>query len=230
MAHLRAAYLKTYEAREGESNRHANVNRDVLRLIKDQAHLCLMESSIDRRSFLAAGLGLAASPAVGQVSARTCYSMSFKGLDGGDIRLADFAGKPIMVVNTASLCGYTPQFTGLQALWTRFSPLGFTLIGVPSNDFGGQEPGGPQEIRATAETFGVRFPIAAKEAVVGPQAHPFYRWAAGERPRDLPRWNFHKYLVGRDGHIAAVFPTGIEPGDPQVASAIEREFRSSAAG
>ena len=181
--------------------------------------------------------GQGASQAAGQgtgqsagVSARTCYPLGFAGLDGGEIALGDFAGRPILVVNTASLCGYTPQYKGLQALWERYSPRGLMLIGAPSNDFGGQEPGGPDDIRETAKSYGVGFPITAKVKVLGPEAHPFYRWAALERPRDLPRWNFHKYLVGRDGHVAAVFGSDVPPGDPRVAAAIEAEFRSSPAG
>ena len=122
--------------------------------------------------------------------------------------MSDFAGKPIVVVNTASLCGYTPQYAGLEQLFMRFHERGLMMVGVPSNDFGGQEPGGVAEITETAnKEYGVTFPLAAKAEVVGPNAHPFYKWAAGERPLETPKWNFHKYLVGRDGHIAAVFPT-----------------------
>jgi glutathione peroxidase len=165
---------------------------------------------------------LAQSPAMSRI---TAYAFSFAGLEGGDIRLADHAGKPILIVNTASLCGYTPQYTGLQQLWTRYHERGLMVIGVPSNDFGGQEPGGPSEILHTAHgEYGITFPLTAKVAVKGSGQHPFYRWAALERPADTPRWNFHKYLVGRDGHIAAVFPTDIEPMDARVINAIVREL------
>ena len=86
------------------------------------------------------------------------------------------------------------------------------IVGVPSNDFGGQEPGGATEIAETAQhQYGVTFPIAAKAVVKGPNAHPFYKWAAEARPKDVPRWNFHKYLIGRDGYIADVFPESVEP-------------------
>ena len=160
------------------------------------------------------------------MSRPTAYAFSFTGLDGGAIRLAEHSGKPILVVNTASQCGYTPQFTGLQELWTRYRERGLLIVGVPSNDYGGQEPGGPAEINQTAHgEYGVSFPLAAKAEVRGPAAHPFYKWAALERPGDTPRWNFHKYLVGRDGHIAAVFSTQIEPTDPRVIAAIDRELR-----
>jgi glutathione peroxidase len=182
----------------------------------------------DRRRFLAVLAGGFVTPARAQgpaMSRTTAYAFSFPGLEGGDIRLADFAGKPILVVNTASLCGYTPQYAGLQQLWTRFGERGLMIIGVPSNDFGGQEPGSAADIDATAHRqYGVGFPLAAKAVVKGPNAHPFYKWAAVERPLETPHWNFHKYLVGHDGRIAAVFPTETEPIDPHVIAAIAREI------
>jgi glutathione peroxidase len=155
----------------------------------------------------------------------TAYAFSFAGLEGDAIRLADYAGKPIMVVNTASLCGYTPQYAGLEQLFTRFHQRGLTIIGVPSNDFGGQEPGGPAEISETAnKEYGVTFPLTAKADVKGPNAHPFYKWAAAARPQETPKWNFHKYLVGSDGYISAVFPTEIEPTDARVVDAVVNEL------
>jgi glutathione peroxidase len=158
----------------------------------------------------------------------TAYAFTFAGLKGDDIRLADYAGKPILIVNTASLCGYTPQYTGLQQLWSRFRDRGLLIVGVPSNDFGGQEPGGVTEISHTAEhEYGVSFPMAAKVDVRGANAHPFYRWAATERPVETPRWNFHKYLIGRDGRIAAVFATNVEPMDARVVNAVAKELPRS---
>jgi glutathione peroxidase len=158
----------------------------------------------------------------------TAYAFSFPGLAGGDIRLSEFAGKPIMIVNTASLCGFTPQYGGLQELWSEFHGRGLVIIGVPSNDFGGQEPGGAAEITATAQNHRVTFPIAAKAVVKGPNAHPFYKWAAEARPKDVPRWNFHKYLVGRDGYIADVFPESVAPADTRVKTAIARALAQNA--
>jgi glutathione peroxidase len=190
---------------------------------------------IDRRHFIAlAGAGMTGGSLAGRamaqgagVSARTCFSISFERFDGKALSLLEHAGKPILVVNTASLCGYTPQYTGLQKLWSEMAPRGLVMIAVPSNDFGGQEPGGEAEIMETAKSFGVGFPIVAKARVKGPDAHPFYRWAAAEKPRETPQWNFHKYLVGRDGHIAASIPTAVEPMDPRMLTAIEREFTSA---
>lgn len=156
---------------------------------------------------------------------RTTYAFSFAALDGAALRLAEHAGKLILVVNTASLCGYTPQYAGLQELWTRFKDRGLLIVGVPSNDFGGHEPGGEADISHTAHgSYGVTFPIANKAEVRGANAHPFYRWVAAERPFDAPRWNFHKYLIGRDGRIAAVFPSAVGPTDPQVVAAIMKEL------
>ena len=156
---------------------------------------------------------------------RTAFVFAFVGLGGEPIRLVDHAGKPILVVNTASLCGYTPQYAGLQQLWKRFRERGLMVIGVPSNDFGGQEPGGAAEIMRTAQhDYGVTFPLAQKVAVKGANAHPFYQWAALERPTETPQWNFHKYLIGRNGHIAAAFPSAVEPTDARVVTAIERQF------
>jgi glutathione peroxidase len=188
--------------------------RNVLALLSVSLPACAVAPSV-----------LAQAPAM---SRPTAFAFSFAALDGGSVRLAEHAGKPILIVNTASQCGYTPQYTGLQELWTRYRERGLLILGVPSNDFGGQEPGGPAEINKTAHgDYGVSFPLAAKAEVRGSAAHPFYKWAALERPGEGPRWNFHKYLVGRDGRIAAVFSTQIEPTDARVIAAIEKELRAN---
>jgi glutathione peroxidase len=187
---------------------------------------------IDRRTIIASALAAIAGPvstrsvrAQAPMSRMSAYAFSFPALAGGDIRLAEYAGRPLMVVNTASLCGFTPQYAGLQQLWTEFHGRGLMIVGVPSNDFGGQEPGGASEIAQTAQhQYGVTFPIAAKAVVKGPNAHPFYKWAADARPKDIPHWNFHKYLIGRDGYIAEVFPETVEPTDTRIKTAIARAF------
>lgn len=180
---------------------------------------------IDRRHALL-GLSTAAVAAAcpAWAAPQNAWPFFFAGLSGDEIKLGAFQGKPVMVVNTASRCGFVGQFAGLQQLWTRFGTRGLTVVGVPSNDFGGQEPGGVAEIEDTSHGYGVSFPLAAKTPVVGLAAHPFYRWAAAERPGETPRWNFHKYLIGRDGRIAAVFPTGVEPTDSRVIAAIVKEL------
>jgi glutathione peroxidase len=190
---------------------------------------------IDRRTILTAALAAIATPASARtvlaqaaMSRISAYAFSFPALDGGDIRLGDYTGRPLLVVNTASLCGFTPQYAGLQELWTQFHDRGLMIVGVPSNDFGGQEPGGATEIAETAQHhYGVTFPIAAKAVVKGPDAHPFYRWAADIRPKDVPRWNFHKYLIGHDGYIAEAFPETVEPLDTRLKTAIARALADS---
>jgi glutathione peroxidase len=190
---------------------------------------------IDRRAILTAAMAAAAAAASTRtalaqaaMSRVKAYAFSFPALSGPDIRLADYAGRPLLVVNTASLCGFTPQYAGLQELWTEFRDRGLMIIGVPSNDFGGQEPGGATEIAATAQhQYGVTFPIAAKAVVKGPSAHPFYKWAAEARPKDVPRWNFHKYLVGRDGYLAEAFAETVEPTDTRVKTAVGRALAES---
>ena len=179
-----------------------------------------------RRTALALLAAPFASPALGQgMSRASAYAFSFSRLDGERLPLIDYAGRPILIVNTASHCGYTPQYAGLQNLWTRYRERGLVIIGVPSNDFGGQEPGGADEIMHTAhQTYGVTFPLAGKVEVRGQNPHPFYRWAALERPFELPGWNFHKYLIGRDGRIVASFPTNVEPTDARIIAAIEKEL------
>jgi len=187
----------------------------------------------NRRTVLTAALLAAATSATraladGGMSRISAYAFSFPALSGDDIRLAAFTGKPLLVVNTASLCGYTPQYAGLQELWSEFRERGLTVIGVPSNDFGGQEPGGTNEISETAHhQYGVTFPIAAKAVVVGAKAHPFYRWAAEARPREVPKWNFHKYLIGRDGYIAEVFASAVEPTDTRIKTAVAKALADS---
>ena len=186
----------------------------------------------NRRHFLAglsaaAAWPLAVTHAMAQapaMSRATAFGFSFKGLDGNDIRLVDQTGRPVLVVNTASLCGYTPQYAGLETLWTRYRARGLLVLGVPSNDFGGQEPGGASDIHGTAHKHGVTFPLTEKVAVKGDAAHPFYRWAALQKPAETPRWNFHKYLVGRDGTLAAAFASAVEPTDTRVVVAVEKEL------
>ena len=187
-----------------------------------------MSPMIDRRKLLAAA-ALATLPSARALAAAmsraSAYAFTFNGLDGGQILLASYAGRPMLIVNTASQCGYTPQYAGLQTLWTRYRDRGLLLLGVPSNDFGSQEPGGAKEIHTTAEgDYHVTFPLTEKAVVKGANAHPFYRWAAAERPLETPRWNFHKYLIGRDGSLKASFVSAVEPTEPKIIAAIEAEL------
>jgi glutathione peroxidase len=123
----------------------------------------------------------------------------------------------------ASFCGYTPQYEGLQKLWERYEPQGLVVIGVPSNDFGEQEPKAESEILGFCKgAFGVTFPLTAKVAVKGDAAHAFYRWARDALGAgNAPRWNFHKYLVGRDGKLIASYGSAVEPTSAELTKAIE---------
>ena len=133
--------------------------------------------------------------------------MQLAALDGATLPTADYTGRVVLLVNTASLCGFTRQYRGLEALWRRHRARGLVVLGVPSNDFGGQEPGSAEEIgRFCQATFDVSFPLAAKQTVSGPAAHPLYRFAAAETGAlGTPSWNFHKILIGRDGRIVDWF-------------------------
>ena len=184
--------------------------------------------SILRRDCLLLIGALAAGGARAEEASRNtakAAAFAFDKPEGGSLVLADFAGKPILVVNTATACGFAGQFVGLQALWTRFGARGLTVIAVPSPDFGNQEPLDGLAIAESARrSHGVTFPVTDKTHVVGAAAHPFYRWAAAEKPGQTPQWNFHKYLVGRDGSLRAAFATPIEPTDPRVIAAIVAEL------
>jgi len=149
------------------------------------------------------------------------YELTVPGLDGTRVDLSRFAGMVTLVVNVASECGFTPQYAGLQALHERYAPRGFAVLGFPSNDFGAQEPGSAAEIRRFCdEQYRVTFPLFGKvQTRPGPQQSPLYR-RLGESGH-LPGWNFHKFLVGRDGQVAAVFPTTVLPVSGAVRQAIE---------
>ena len=144
----------------------------------------------------------------------SAHDYSFEAINGDTaIDLKAFAGKAILVINTASACGYTPQYAGLQALWQKYRDRGLVVLGVPSNDFGAQEPGTETEIQAFCDTrFHVDFPMTAKQTVIGGDAHPFYRWIAATAGEDAaPKWNFHKYLIGPDGGLVGIFPSKVDP-------------------
>jgi glutathione peroxidase len=156
------------------------------------------------------------------VSAKSAHEFAFRSIDGSELPLSTFKGKGLFVVNVASRCGLTPQYAGLERLWTAHRDKGLVVLGVPANDFGGQEPGSEAEIRNFCESrYHVDFPMTAKEHVIGPEAHPLYRWVARELGEDAaPKWNFHKYLFGRDGAIAGTFGSRTPPEDPELIAAI----------
>lgn len=155
----------------------------------------------------------------------TCaYDFTLPALNGTTIDLSTWRGMPILIVNTASKCGFTPQYEGLQGLWTTWRSHDLMVLGVPSNDFGAQEPGDAQQIGTFCErNYHVTFPLAAKCHVRGPQAVPLFRWLAREGGfLARPRWNFYKYLIGRDGALVNWFSSITSPESRRVRMAVER--------
>jgi glutathione peroxidase len=152
------------------------------------------------------------------------HIFSFTAIDGAPLPLSAFRGKALLVVNTASRCGFTSQYERLQALWMRHRDEGLVVIGVPCNQFGGQEPGGSGDvIRFCAERYRISFPLTMKVDVRGASAHPFFAWAAEQAGfLGRPRWNFHKYLIGRDGGFRTWFSTFTNPEALRVNAAITR--------
>ncbi|MEO0466132.1 MAG: glutathione peroxidase, partial [Pseudomonadota bacterium] len=146
----------------------------------------------------------------------------FTSITGQPLSLSDYAGKAVLVVNTASKCGYTPQYEGLQALWTEYQGQGLVIVGVPSGDFGDQEFGEEAEIKAFCEiNFGVDFPLTSRNVVTGDARHPFFALAEdalGEAA--VPKWNFHKILLDTIGQPVDAFPSSVAPRDRAVVNAI----------
>lgn len=158
----------------------------------------------------------------------SAHQFEFTSIDGKPLKMAQFAGKPVLVVNTASECGSTPQYAGLQNLWEKYRDEGLVVLGVPSNDFGGQEPGSESEIaQFCSANYNVTFPMTSKNKVVGGEAHPFYRWVVDEAGEGAaPKWNFHKYLIGANGELAGVFGTKVTPESEELTSAVEAAIRA----
>ena len=171
------------------------------------------------------GASAAGSPtdAAEQSATASLFDLSFDAIDRSPMPLAQYEGRPILLVNTASLCGFTPQYDGLQAVWEKYRDQGLVVIGAPSNDFGGQEPGSNGEIKKFCETnFNISFPLTDKVDVTGADAHPVFQWAKRSFGAAAePKWNFHKILIGRDGAVAAAFPSSVEPGSERLTRAIE---------
>lgn len=153
----------------------------------------------------------------------SAHDFTFENISGGALPLKQYRGKAVLVVNTASFCGFTKQYESLQALWRDYENKGLVVLGVPSNDFGAQEPGSESEIKKFCQgAFGVSFPLTKKEVVKGEAAHPFYAWAQATLGDEAtPKWNFHKYLVGPDGRLVGWFPSRTEPSSPAIRKAIE---------
>ena len=151
------------------------------------------------------------------------YDFTFTSIDGAPLPLSTFRGKPVLVVNTASKCGLTPQYEGLEQLYSDYRDQGLVVLGVPCNQFSGQEPGTEAEIKAFCEVkFDIDFPMTAKADVKGDSRHPFYAWAEEKLGEGaVPVWNFHKILVGADGEAVAAFGPRTEPLDETITDAVK---------
>jgi glutathione peroxidase len=160
---------------------------------------------------------------VTMASAQNLFDFTLTGIDGKPMALGQFKGHPVLLVNTASECGFTPQYEGLEKLWETYKDKGLIIIGVPSNDFGGQEPGKAEEIATFCKiNYGVTFPLADKSVVKGDAAIAVYKWAGKEAGfLGRPSWNFHKYLFGKDGRFVNWFASTTEPTGAKITGAIE---------
>ena len=155
------------------------------------------------------------------------YEYTFDSIDGGKIKLENFKQKIIVVVNVASRCGYTPQYEDLQNLWTKYKDKDVVVIGIPTNNFK-QEPGSNKEIKDFCETnFGINFPMTEKIDVIGKNAHPFYKWAKNNHGISaIPKWNFHKIIVGKNGKVIDTFASFTKPTSGKFINVIEKEIKN----
>ena len=155
---------------------------------------------------------------------KLAYDFKFKDLDGSDLNLSEYKDKVIIIVNVASQCGFTSQYEDMQLIWENYQKKGLVIVGVPSNDFGSQEPGSNQEIKNFCEAkFGITFPMTEKVSVKGEAAHPFYVWAKKNHGKSaIPKWNFHKIIIDKNGKVADTFSSMTNPSSKKFKSAIEK--------
>ncbi len=163
-------------------------------------------------------------------SASSVHEFTLNSIDGKPAALSAYKGKVLLLVNVASKCGYTPQYAGLQSLYAKYKDKGLVIIGVPANNFGGQEPGSNEEIKTfCTRTYNVTFPVMAKVSVKGSDATPLYQYltdkAANPAVGGDVRWNFTKFLVGKDGKPVQRFEPGVTPDSPELAMAIEKALK-----
>jgi len=158
---------------------------------------------------------------------KLAYDFEFTGIEGRTIKLSEYRNKIIVVVNVASRCGFTNQYDGLQKLWSDYKDKDVVVLGVPTNDFK-QEPGSNSEIKDFCETnFNVNFPMTKKVSVVGEKSHPFYKWAKDNHGKSaIPKWNFHKIIIGKDGKVADTFASITKPSSSKFIKFIEKKIKN----
>lgn len=200
-----------------------------------------MANSVFRKGVALAACGLvwlvsapiarAAAPAPAVATAAACpatLNHHFPRLqDEKDQHLCQYAGRVLLVVNTASFCGYTGQYEGLEALYARYKDQGLVVLGFPSNDFNQESTDNKKIADFCANTYGIKFPMFARTRVKGPQAAPFYRHLA-DKTGTAPGWNFFKYLIGRNGEVISAYASGVEPGDKKLVAQIEKQLALAA--
>ena len=156
-------------------------------------------------------------------TAKTLFDFKINSIDGNELNLSDYKGKTILIVNVASKCGFTKQYNDLQALYDNYEKRGLIVLGIPSNQFGGQEPASENEIKNFCETnFNITFPMTSKYEVKGDEAHPIYLWAKETYGKStVPKWNFHKILINKEGKIQDTFNSFITPLSDKITKQIE---------
>lgn len=158
-------------------------------------------------------------------AATSVHEFTLNDIDGKPFPLAELKGKVVLIVNVASRCGYTPQYTGLEALYEKYKDEGFVIVGVPANNFGAQEPGTNEEIKTfCTRKYNVSFPMMAKVSVRGEDITPLYRFLTAAKGGDV-KWNFTKFLIGKDGQVADRFESAIPPDEPVLTTAVENALK-----
>jgi len=155
---------------------------------------------------------------------KLAYDFKFKNIDGAALNLSEFKGKVIVIINVASQCGFTNQYENMQEVWEKYRSRDVVIIGVPSNDFGKQEPGDNKEIKKFCEAkFGITFPMTEKVSVKGEQAHPFFKWAKENHGKSaVPKWNFHKIIIGKKGKVINTFSSITNPSSKKFIETLEK--------
>ena len=154
---------------------------------------------------------------------KLAYDFQFKNLDGDPLNLSDYKGKVIVAINVASQCGFTRQYEDMQNIWEKYQSKGIIILGIPSNDFGKQEPGNNKDIKNFCESkFGISFPMTEKVSVKGSNAHPFYIWAKKNHGMSaIPKWNFHKIIINREGKVDQTFSSITKPSSEKFIKVLE---------
>ena len=159
---------------------------------------------------------------------KLAYDFNFKDLDGSPLNLSEYKGKVIVAINVASQCGFTGQYEDMQKVWEKYQSKGIIMLGIPSNDFGKQEPGSNEDIKNFCEAkFGISFPMTEKVSVKGSDAHPFYIWARENHGKSaIPKWNFHKIIIDKNGKVAETFSSITNPSSNKFIKTLEKLIKS----